>query len=365
VSPDPRLQHVADIKAQQYQLPPGLLHAVIAKESGWNPNAKSPVGALGMMQLMPGTAAGLGVKNPLDPVQNIDGGARYLSHLMQEFGGNVKLALAAYNAGPAAVKKYGGVPPYAETQNYVRSILNAAAGGLNEGGNQGGKAGQGMPRPLPQYPTLAGSFGKGGKSANPLADILQMAAPSAMTQSILQKLGGTAGRVAERAAEPIPLPDQGTPQGEQQQDPYNPVPLIPHSADHGLDGSIPMVMGGKNPYTNLHFSGHVDFQHVNPRLLDALNKEAKKLGGVVNVISGYRSNDYSAKNGGFRGDPHSKGLAVDAYINGHPIGEVVPPEVWAKYGIRSGNTPGFYKGKTDPEHLDLIGVPVKGGKPKA
>lgn len=354
MSPDPRLQQVADIKAQQYHLPPGLLHAVIAQESGWNPEAKSPVGALGMMQLMPGTAAGLGVKNPLDPVQNIDGGARYLSHLMQEFGGNVKLALAAYNAGPAAVKKYGGVPPYAETQHYVNTILANAALGT---------PGTNKPRPIPPPPDPRLSPGLAGHQD--LNTILQQAGPSEMTQSILQKLGGTAGRVAQRAAEPIPMPDQGQQQGQQQQDPYNPVPLIPHSEAHGLDGNIPMVMGGKNPYTNLHFSGHVDFQHVNPRLLDALNKEAKKLGGVVNIISGYRSNNYSAANGGFKNDPHTRGLAVDAYINGHPIGEVVPPEVWAKYGIRSGNTPGFYKGKTDPEHLDLVGVPVKGGKPKA
>jgi hypothetical protein len=125
-----------------------------------------------------------------------------------------------------------------------------------------------------------------------------------------------------------------------------------------------MHVGGTNPYEGLHFAGHVDFKHVNPRLLDALNKEATKLGAKITVISGYRSNDYSSRVGGFKGDPHSKGLAVDAYIHGHPIGEVVAPEVWAKYGIRSGNTPGFYKGKPDPEHLDLMGVPVK-SPPKA
>jgi soluble lytic murein transglycosylase-like protein len=113
--------------AQQHGLDPALLAGLIKQESGFNPNAVSPAGARGLTQLMPGTAAGLGVTNPLDPAQAIDGGARYLRQQLDAFGGDITKALAAYNAGPGAVKKYGGVPPYAETQNYVRSVQSHAA----------------------------------------------------------------------------------------------------------------------------------------------------------------------------------------------------------------------------------------------
>lgn len=359
---DPKIIALINAKAKQYGVPVSLAHAVVAQESGYNPNAHSPVGAGGLMQLMPGTAKGLGVTNVFDPVQNVDGGMRMLGNLIHQLK-SIPLALAAYNAGPGAVAKYGGIPPYKETQNYVKSIMSKA-GALSAPGAAwgGGPEDQGTRLP-PGSPAPTGLAGMQGPS---VAALTAQAAPSDASVDILNKLGGMAGRAAQASQALIPFPGQPRPQpqGKQQQDPYNPVPVIPHGP--GLDGSIPMHTGGKNPYTNLHFAGHVDFQHVNPRLLDALNKEGKKLGGVVTVISGYRSNDYSARVGGFAGDPHSKGLAVDAYVNGHPIGEVVGPEVWAKYGIRSGNTPGFYKGKPDPEHLDLMGVPVKQTKsPKA
>ncbi len=112
--------------AARYNLDPAVLHGLIQQESGFNPNSRSSAGALGLTQLMPGTASSLGVSNPLDPVQSIEGGAHYLSQMMSQFGGNTADALAAYNAGPGAVHQYGGVPPYAETQDYVNKVLGYA-----------------------------------------------------------------------------------------------------------------------------------------------------------------------------------------------------------------------------------------------
>ncbi len=113
--------------AQANGLDPALLAGLIKQESGFNPDAGSPAGARGLAQLMPGTAAGLGVTNVLDPVQSINGGAKYLKQQLDAFGGDVAKALAAYNAGPGAVQRFGGIPPYAETQNYVRIVQQNAA----------------------------------------------------------------------------------------------------------------------------------------------------------------------------------------------------------------------------------------------
>ncbi len=117
------LRELAAAAARRHGLDPDLVMAVVSVESGFRPQAVSPKGAQGLMQLMPRTASSLGVADAFDPAQNLDGGARHLGQLLTLYGGDLTRALAAYNAGEGAVDRHGGVPPYRETRAYVKKVL--------------------------------------------------------------------------------------------------------------------------------------------------------------------------------------------------------------------------------------------------
>ena len=118
------LDQVVDDAARRHGVDAKLVRAVIQVESAWDIRAVSPKGAMGLMQLMPSTAAGLGVTDPFDPIQNIEAGTAHIADLLEDHGGEVSMALAAYNAGEGAVARYAGIPPYRETMSYVRKVLN-------------------------------------------------------------------------------------------------------------------------------------------------------------------------------------------------------------------------------------------------
>jgi hypothetical protein len=137
--PGSDLRALAVAAARRHGLPPELVLAVVSVESAFRPDAVSPKGAQGLMQLMPATAGSLGVADAFDPAQNLDGGSRHLGQLLTVYDGDLTRALAAYNAGEGAVQRHGGVPPYRETRAYVKKVLQRYRQGAKEGGKERGK----------------------------------------------------------------------------------------------------------------------------------------------------------------------------------------------------------------------------------
>lgn len=242
---------IATRTAAKHKIPRGLFLSLIQHESGWNPAARSPVGAIGLGQLMPGTASGLGV-DPYNPVQNLLGAAKYLRQQYDTFG-SWKLALAAYNAGPGAVQKYGGIPPYKETQNYVRNVLGAAGD--------------------------TDSIGGGAPVAAPPPAATSLAAPDTRRQLAQAMLAGeqpdllTALLQARRASRAQMAPPQ--PAGDSRD--WTPAPPV----------------GKVKPGT------------VDPRMIQL----AKKFG--LTITSGYRDAKTNAAVGGAPNSWHMKGRAID------------------------------------------------------
>lgn len=296
------LYHFADV----YGVPRKIAFSLVRQESGGNPGAKSPVGAIGYTQLMPGTARGLGV-NPNNPIDNLKGGMKYLGHLISSFK-SVPLALAAYNAGPGAVHKYGGIPPYKETQNYVKSIMGMA--GTSSAAPNAVVKSTKMPN-LQQF--LASQLGQNPTKApkptapteNPLQAAMDVSAPSEETVNILSKLGGMAGRAAESASEPIPLPVPNTPlQGMGGgNSPAATTPSLPYG---GPAGKVAVAEGANRPGA-----------HLKPGIISFARRVAGVYGQPITIGTGTNHNQYVQ--GTTRQSAHWTGGAADIPASGRSL----------------------------------------------
>jgi cell wall-associated NlpC family hydrolase len=322
--PKTNYRAVAAAAARKYGIPVSVFNALVNHESSWNPNARSPVGAMGFTQLMPGTAQGMGI-DPSNPVQNLYGGAKYLASQLSKFG-NMRSALAAYNAGPGAVSKYGGVPPYQETQNYVNSIMSdaqqagfgGAAGPVAQLGAVGApaKAPQGA-KALPQGPSIA--------------QIIQQSAPSNLDTSILRQMGGTTAKIADMFANmpqiPMPRTLMQTPSGlKVQSDVQGPIHPdsggIVKAAEQYL--GTPYRWGGANPKIGFDCSGFVQWLYGQRGIqLPRTTYQQINVGKQINKPGQLKPGDivFFSQNG----DVHHEGLYIgnNQFIHSPHTGDVV------------------------------------------
>ena len=148
--PPQEINHLVEQTANRFQVDPQLVHAIIKVESEYDPNAVSSKGAMGLMQLIPKTAQRFGVENPFNPKENIEGGVSYLKHLLNLFGGDLSLSLAAYNAGEHAVERFGGIPSFAETRDYVQKVTDIYQLGSAQSGTYAA-AKKPQPSPIIRY----------------------------------------------------------------------------------------------------------------------------------------------------------------------------------------------------------------------
>jgi hypothetical protein len=329
-----QLQSLAAAAAARYGIDPRIFAAQINQESGWNPKAGSSAGAEGIAQFMPGTASSMGV-NPWDPVSALNGAARYDANELKAFHGNYREALAAYNAGAGNADKWND-PSFAngQTYNYVRNILAAAGHG----------AGATVPAPV----------GPQGSVSPPNATGASVNAGGSMSRRQLANLiFGGANRVDFNSGQ-INVPNlMVLAQARQQLAQSQPSTASRTKAAALVGGGGKMV---PNPTgSSIPFIG--DTAGVNPGLLAHVSAAAKAAGATqIRVTSGFRSPEHNAAVGGVSDSNHTTGHALDgeAYIPGRgwlPLGQVLLP-VAGKFGLRSGDVPGFFNGNPDPVHVD-------------
>lgn len=287
------------------KVPPSLIRAVIMSESGGNPNARSPAGAQGLMQLMPSH----GVRNPYDPRSNVLAGVNYLASMLQKFGGSKALALSAYNSGPGGSESSGRIESFPETQKYVHQVLQSEEGYMNLEKQLNMPVGSPVDLGAPLSSTSVGqAFGDGGKALTPMQQAIQESGPSKTTQNILQKLGGTAGLAAREAAKPIPMRGQAADAS------------LTGAEDGVVDGLSPLpgpgIMGDVSEWVTESAGADRPGVHTNPAVLNLVGRIAQRYGSPLTIGTGTNHSKMTV-NGNV--SDHWDGYAADIPATGQKL----------------------------------------------